>query len=247
MADDDWLQEFNKPKPKPVEVPQSQKPILSPPPVKEVFLREPPPSLIHTNSSTHYVVVNSEINMVLKFPEWVIERLNFLFLSKSYVVVIACDPSVRKTDVPQVLGYGIMRAMGRREIEVNWLRIWNLSADEISAKNLMTPELHRNTRGQTLFEETSNLQGRNLCRYVDKLVFNSVETEYLNERELVFNGRRARLNKRFQADAEVKLVNASYAEYAKCFEQVAQDRIEEKSVNSTSGLGLPCLRVLGFH
>ena len=220
--DDDWLEEFNKPKPKPMELRPQERTLPPPEPVKEIVLREPPPSLIHTNSQTHYVLLNTDIHMVLKLPEWAIERLNFLFLSKAYVVVIATDPSARVTGANRVSGYGVMRAMGRREVEVSWLRVWGVSAEELRIKNLVSAELHRSLICSSMYEETSSLHGRNICRYMDKLVFNSVETDYLNERELIFKGKRARLNKRFQNHAEVKLVNASYDEYCKLYEESTQ-------------------------
>jgi hypothetical protein len=77
MADDDWLQDFNKPKPKAslpqiAEVNKSQQEAVPVQPT--VVLREPPPSLIHTNAHTHYALMNTEIYPVLRLPEWVIER-----------------------------------------------------------------------------------------------------------------------------------------------------------------------------
>jgi hypothetical protein len=224
--EDDWLEDFNKPKTKIMETVMIERAYTPPPVVKEVVLREPPPSLIHTNAQTHYVLINMEIHLVLKLSEWVIERLNFLFLSKPYVVVIATDPGARSS----ITGYGVMQAMGRREVEVSWLRVWSLSAEQLTAKNLMSPELHRNT----MYDETSNMHGRNICRLMDKLVFNSVETEYLNEREIIFKGKRSRLNKRFQNEPEVTLVNASYEEYCNLYDE---------GTSSPAAL-LPSLRVI---
>jgi hypothetical protein len=212
--EDDWLEEFNKPKVKPAEVPVAEKAAVIPEPVKEVFLREPPPSLVHTDSLTQYVVISNEIQSVLRMPEWVMERLNYLFLSKNHVVIIAVDPRVRTHNGPaQVLGYGIMRAMGKREVEVGWLRVWKISFEQLSSQNIVSVSLQRSIRGQSLYEEIPNVQGRGICRLMDKLVFNSLDVEYNNEREFVITSTRARFAKRFQNDAEIQLAISSYEEY----------------------------------
>ena len=215
MDDDDWLQEFNKPKAKPVQ-PQiadlrPQAPVAPVEPT--VVLREPPPSLIHTNSHTQYVLINTEIQPVLRLPEWVIERLNFLFLSKPFVVVIACDPAGRGSGQQRLTGYGVMRAMGRREVEIGWMRVWPVGREELATKQLLSHEIHRNLAGVSVFDEISNLLGRNVCRHLDKLVFNDVDTDYINEREIIFTARKTKLNKRFQQETEINLITASYQEY----------------------------------
>jgi hypothetical protein len=108
-----------------------------------------------------------------------------------------------------------MRAMGRREVEIGWVRLWRLPQEELGIRNLLSHEVHRSITRANLFDEISNLQGRNICRHLDKLVFNSTDADYINEREIILTRKKSKLNKRFQNEAEIQLVNASFEDYLK--------------------------------